>query len=81
MTKKRVRKTVEARLLAIGLDNSDGHVRITQGKNFSAFFGSEETHGRMQEFCIKFTEKLDRKGKQLSRITRREFNDIAADLI
>lgn len=77
----RSRSNGRARLLGIGLDAKDGHVRITQGEKFSVYFGSEKTHERMQEFCIKFTEKLDRKGKDLADVSPREFRDIASDLL
>lgn len=80
MSKRRSRKS-EATLVAVGLDSRDGHVRITQGENFSAYFGSEETHDRMQEFCMKFTEKIERKGLQLGSLSRREFKDIASELL
>lgn len=70
-----------ARLIGIGFDNQDKHIRITQGDKFSVYFGSESTHERMQEFCIKFTEKLDRKGKDLGKLSRREFRDIASDIL
>ncbi len=70
-----------ARLIGIGLDNQDRHLRITQGDKFSVYFGSESTHEKMQEFCIKFTEKLDRKGKDLAKLSRREFQDLASGLL
>lgn len=64
------------RILGLGLDNSDGHVRITTGRNFDIVLGSEETHGRMQELCIRLNEKLDRKGKSLDGISRQELFDL-----
>ena len=66
-------------LLGLGLDNSDGHTRVTKGENFYLCGGSEETHGRMQEQCIKFNEKLDSAGKSLDDLERNEFLDIAAE--
>ncbi|HEY8239987.1 MAG TPA: hypothetical protein VIH35_00995 [Kiritimatiellia bacterium] len=64
------------KLLGLGLDNKDGHVRITTGKNFTVYSGSEVTHERMQEVCIKFNEKLDRKGKQLDDLSHPEIADL-----
>jgi len=66
-------------LLGLGLDNSDGHTRVTRGDNFCLYGGSEETHGRMQEQCIKFNEKLDSAGKKLDDLEKEEFLDIAAE--
>ena len=66
-------------LLGLGLDNSDGHVRITRGCNFHLLGGSHETHEAMQEKCIKFIEKLDARGKQLDDMDRGELLDLAAE--
>lgn len=64
-------------LLGLGLDAKDGHVRITKGKNFRLFGGSEETHGMMQEKVIKFNEQLEKRRKTLDEINEREFRDIS----
>ena len=63
-------------LLGMGLDNSDGHKRVTEGENFCLVGGSEETHERMTETAIKFNEKLSRKGKRLSDLSPEEFRDL-----
>lgn len=64
-------------LLGVGLDNKDGHVRVTRGKNFHLVGGSEETHESMQEKCIKFNEKLSRRGKELDDLESKELHDLA----
>ncbi len=64
-------------LLGLGMDSKDGHVRITKGKNFRLFGGSEETHDIMQEKAIKFNEQLDKRRKTLDQIDEKEFRDIA----
>jgi methylase of polypeptide subunit release factors len=69
----------KAKLLGVGLDNDDGQVRLTRGKNFELVGGSEQTHASMQEKCIKFNEKLDAKGKALESLERQEFLDMAAE--
>ena len=69
----------KAKLLGIGLDGEDGHVRVTRGKNFELHGGSQDTHEAMQEKCIKFNEKLDERGKELGALERREFLDLAAE--
>ena len=74
--KKKVVK--KAWLLGLGLDNEDGHTRVTRGKNFHLVGGSEETHGRMQEKAIRFNEELDRRKKRLEDVGPQEFVDIAA---
>ncbi len=66
-------------LLGIGLDNKDGHKRVTQGDNFVMAGGSEETHQRMTETAIKFNEKLAKKGKSLEDLSPEEFRDMMHD--
>src|SRR5262249_7423799 len=51
--------------LGVGLDNYDGHTRLTQSEHFLLVGGSEETHERMQDRAIRFTEALRRSGKTL----------------
>lgn len=64
-------------LLGLGMDCKDGHVRVTKGKNFRLFGGSEETHGLMQEKAIKFNGELDKRRKTLADIGEKEFREIA----
>jgi len=73
-----VKPNDRAHLLGVGLDNDDGHVRVTRGENFHLVGGSQDTHEAMQEKCIKLNEKLDERGKQLHELERDEFLDIAA---
>lgn len=70
------RKT-KAQLLGLGLDNKDGHLRVTQGENYQLIGGSEETHAVMQEKAIKFNEQLRRRGKTLETLSREEFHELA----
>jgi len=63
-------------LLGLGLDNKDGHKRITQADKFSVVGGSEETHGRMTETLIKTFEDIQRKGKSLEELEKKELRDI-----
>ena len=67
-------------LLGMGLDCKDGHLRMTKGKNFRLYGGSEETHDLMQEKAIKFNEQLDKRYKTLDNITKNEFHEIATKI-
>ena len=69
-------KKDQSLLLGVGLDNKDGHKRITEGDNFCLVGGSEETHDRMTETAIKFNEKLSRRGKKLGDLSPEEFRDL-----
>ncbi|MFM7101878.1 MAG: hypothetical protein ACKO3N_11990 [Verrucomicrobiota bacterium] len=69
----------KALLVGVGLD-SDGHRRVTTGKNFALLGGSQETHASMTEKAVKINEKLARRGKELHQVSREEFDDIAHEV-
>ncbi len=52
-------------LIGIGLDNKDEHKRITRSEEMLLLGGSEETHGKMQDVAIRFSESLKNRGKRL----------------
>jgi hypothetical protein len=74
VTKKK-RKS-RAGLLGVGLDNEDGHKRITAGEQFLLVGGSEETHERMTETVVKTFEELKRRDRQLEEVEPKELADI-----
>ena len=74
----RRRKAKPAHLLGLGLDNADGHKRLTSAEQFTIVGGSEETHGRMTETVLKTFESLKRRGKTLERVEPRELAEIIA---
>jgi hypothetical protein len=51
--------------LGVGLDNEDDHRRLTRTEYFMLLGGSQETHERMQDTAIRFTEGLERSGRRL----------------
>ena len=77
MTSKSGKSKRKKMLFGVGLDNKDGHTRVTAGDNFRLVGGSEETHGVMQEKAIKLNEHLKRRGKTLDSVGREEFHEIA----
>lgn len=62
--------------LGVGLDNADGHQRITRSEEFLLIGGSAETHERMQDTAIHFEERLKRKGKALRETSPAEAIDL-----
>jgi hypothetical protein len=62
--------------LGVGLDNQDGHQRLTRADNFLLVGGSEETHEQMQDTAIRFDEKLRRRGKSLQETSVEEALDL-----
>jgi hypothetical protein len=73
------KKPTKALMLGVGLD-SDGHKRITKGKNFALVGGTAETHEQMTEKAIKINEKLKHRGKELHEVSHEEFEDIAHEV-
>ena len=67
-------------LLGLGFDCKDGIWRVTRGKNFHLFGGSEDTHDEMQEKAIKMNEELIKRKKTLDSISTEEFIEIAEKL-
>jgi hypothetical protein len=65
-----------AHLIGIGLDNEDGHKRITKAKQFSIVGGSEETHDRITETFVKTFETLQKRGKELVDVEPKELGEI-----
>ena len=62
--------------MGVGLDNKDGHKRITQGEDFSLIGGSAETHERMTETALKTFEELRTRGKTIHQVEPSELADI-----
>lgn len=63
-------------LIGLGLDNEDGHKRITQADGFYLVGGSQDTHEKMTEVAIKTFEDLRQRGKTISNIEKDELTDI-----
>ena len=66
MSKKKGQK--EQRVVGfvgVGLDNQDGHQRLTKSEHFFLIGGSAQTHERMQDTAIRFADALRRSGKAL----------------
>lgn len=76
MSKKKKKPAPRAALLGVGLDNDDGHKRITTGEQFAIVGGSDETHGRMTETVVKTFEELKSRHKQLHQLEPAELAEI-----
>ncbi len=66
----------KAALLGLGLDNEDGHKRVTSGEGFVLVGGSSETHERMTETTLKTFEELKRRDRSLDSVDPRELAEI-----
>lgn len=66
MKRKSKAKKEKSIMLGLGLDNKDGHKRITQGDGFVIAGGSKETHEKMQDQILIANDILGNKGKDLA---------------
>lgn len=62
--------------VGVGLDNQDGHRRVTRSDEFLLVGGSAETHERMQDTAIRFGEALRQRGKTLREASPEEAIDL-----
>lgn len=61
------------RLLGVGFDSEDGHVRITKGENYDVLMGSDESHDYMQQLIQKIEDALKEQNLSLDDLTPEEF--------
>jgi len=73
--KKKPRKRIGA-IMGVGLDNDDGHKRITTGEQFAILGGTAETHERLTETVVKTFEELKQRGKKLQEVGPSELGEI-----
>lgn len=84
MPKKKAGKKAEPKvdgILGVGLDAEDGQRRITRTEEMVLVGGSAETHERMQETAIRFSEELEKRGKKLPEATVREAVEMLREAI
>jgi hypothetical protein len=73
---RKKRQPKVAGLIGLGLDNDDGHKRITSGEQFMLVGGSQQTHEVMTETVVKTFEELKRRDKRLETVDPRELAEI-----
>ena len=74
--KRKKKKYGSQALLGLGLDNKDGHKRITTGEKFAILGGSAETHEKLTETVVKTFEELKQRGKELEQVEPTELAEI-----
>ncbi len=85
MARKKAKKAAPsppvAGVVGVGLDGADGHRRVTRTEEMVLVGGSAETHEKMQETAIRFSENLEKRGKTLRDASVREVVDLLRDAI
>ena len=68
------------RLLGVGFDADDGHVRITTGDKFDVIMGSGESHDYITDLIRRIEEELVAQGLNLDELTPEQFSEIVKSL-
>ena len=68
------------RLLGVGFDAEDGHVRITKGEKFDVLMGSDESHEYITGLIRKIEAELDAQGLNLDELSPEQFSEIVSSL-
>jgi hypothetical protein len=68
------------RLLGVGFDAEDGHVRITKGEKYDVFMGSNESHEYIRKLIQDIEEEIEKRGLSLDDITPDEFAELVGSL-
>ena len=68
-----------SRIIGLGADGFDGHIRITNGNRYEVVQGSELSHALMQQWCEGINERLAAMNKEMHQLTLEEFLAVARD--
>jgi len=69
------------RLLGVGFDADDGHVRMTSGENYDVLMGSDESHEYIQSLIQKIENELKARNLTLDDLTPEEFGEFVQSLM
>lgn len=79
MTRANQKKII--RLLGVGFDSEDGHVRITKGENYDVLMGSDESHKYIQQLIHKIEEEMKARELTLDDLTPEEFSEFVQSVL
>jgi phosphopantothenate synthetase len=68
------------RLLGVGFDAEDGHVRISRGEKYDVLMGSEESHEYIRKLIQDIEKAIEERGLSLDDITPEEFTELVGSL-
>jgi hypothetical protein len=69
------------RLLGVGFDAEDGHVRITKGEQFDVLMGSDESHQYITGLITKIEDELKSRNMSLDDLTPEEFTQFVESVL
>jgi len=68
------------RLLGVGFDTDDDHIRITAGENFDVLMGSDESHEYITQLIVKIEQELKKRHLNLDDLDPEELGEIVKSL-
>ncbi len=68
------------RLLGVGFDADDGHIRITKGEKFDILMGSDESHEYLAQLIARIESEIKKRGMNLDEMTPEELSEIIKGL-
>lgn len=68
------------RLLGVGFDADDGHIRITKGEKFDVIMGSTESHEYISELIRKIEKKIEERGLSLDDLSPQQLTELVQSL-
>ena len=68
------------RLLGVGFDADDGHLRMTTADKFDVVMGSDESHEYITQLIMKIEAELDAQGLNLDELSPEVLSEIVKSL-
>lgn len=68
------------RLLGVGFDAEDGHVRITNGEKYDVLLGSDESHEYISALIARIEGELEMRGLKLDELDPQDLGEIVRSL-
>lgn len=68
------------RLLGVGFDADDDHVRITKGEKFDVLMGSDESHEYISKLIQDIERRIKERGICLDDLSPEEFTELVESL-
>jgi hypothetical protein len=68
------------RLLGVGFDADDGHVRITTADNYDVLMGSDESHDYISSLIERIENELKKRGLDLETMSPEELSEIVKSM-
>jgi hypothetical protein len=78
MSEEKQKKII--RLLGVGFDAEDGHVRITKGENYDVLMGSNESHEYIRQLIQKIEVELENRNISLNDLSPEEFTELVGSI-